>query len=106
MSNKKKTDSTVDIKIVGFSIKKSDCIKYLGVLIHCKLKWKQHSQYVNRKILKGIGILAKMRHYVSTGVLKQVYHAFITPRIRYGIINWGSASKCATNTQNIALKGQ
>ena len=105
MSNKKKTDSTVDIKIDNLSIRKSDCIKYLGVLINSKLNWKQHFQYVNTKISKGIGILAKMRHYVSTDVLKQLYHTFITPHIRYGIINWGSASKCATNTLNNSLKG-
>ena len=104
ISNKKKTSSAIDIRIDDVSIKEKDYIKYLGVLIDNKLNWKQHAQYVNMKISKGIGILAKMRHFVQTDVLRQLYHVFFSPHIRYGLINWGSASKCATTKLSQCLK--
>ncbi len=104
ISNKKKGESAIDIKIDNNSIKEKDYIKYLGVLIDNKLNWKQHTQYVNTKVSKGIGILAKMRHFVSQDVLRQLYHAFIAPHISYGLICWGSASKCNTTLLNKSLK--
>ena len=104
ISNKRKIDTTVDIKIDNLSVKEKDCIKYLGVLIDNKLSWKQHSQYVNMKISKGIGVLAKMRHFVPSDVLKQLYHAFVSPHLSYAVINWGNAPKCATIKLNKSLK--
>ena len=56
------------------------------------------------KISKGIGVLTKLRHFVQTDVLKQLYHAFISPHISYGLINWGFASKCSTTKLNTNLK--
>ena len=45
-----------------------------------------------------------MRHFVSLDVLKQLYHSFISPHLSYGIINWGGASKSATNNLRKSLK--
>ena len=48
-------------------------------------------QHVNTKVAKSIGILAKMRHFVPNDILRNIYNAFISPHINYGIINWGGA---------------
>ncbi|KAG1675725.1 hypothetical protein GQR58_014551 [Nymphon striatum] len=69
-----------------------DCIKYLGVLLDKDLSWKQHIQQVKLKISKGIGILAKIRHYVPQQILRNLYFAFIQPHVNYALINWGSAN--------------
>ena len=45
-----------------------------------------------------------MRHFVSIDVLKQLCHAFIAPHISYGLVHWGSASKCATTKLNQRVK--
>ena len=57
-----------------------------------KLSWKEHIHYINLKISTGIGILAKMRHFVSKPMLKMLHSAFIQPHVNYGILNWGSAA--------------
>ncbi len=83
------------------SIKERDCIKYLGVLIENKFiagNWKQHSLYVNVKISRGIRILTKIRHSVSTEVLKQLYLVIIAPHISYALVIWCSASYCAAKS--------
>ena len=47
---------------------------------------------VNLKLSKGIGLLAKIRHYVPKNTLRSLYFTFINPHIDYNILNWGMAS--------------
>ena len=35
--------------------------KFLGVIIDNKLKWKEHIDYISKKIAKGIGVIVKAR---------------------------------------------
>ena len=78
-------------------------IKYLGVILDKNLNWKPHIQHVNMKISKGIGILAKMRHFVPAQILRNLYFAFIAPHVNYGIINWGCAVQTATKSMQSCL---
>ncbi len=55
------------------------------------------------KISKGIGILAKMRHFVPAQILRYLYFEFIAPHVNYGIINWGCAVPTTTNSLQINL---
>ena len=87
----KKVPKKIQLSINGDHLNESDCVKYLGVLIDDKLTWKQHIQHVNTKVAKSIGILAKMRHFAPNNILLNIYNAFISPHINYGIINWGGA---------------
>ena len=87
----KKVPKKIQLSINGDHLNESDCVKYLGVLIDNKLTWKQHIQHVNTKVAKSIGILAKMRHFAPNNILLNIYNAFISPHINYGIINWGGA---------------
>ena len=57
------------------SIKRKQ-IKYLGVFIDEHLKWDAQLQHINNKLTKTIGILYKLRHYVSMSTLK---HSSTTP---------------------------
>ena len=65
--------------------------KYLGVIIDDKLSWVNHIEHVNIKLSKGIGLLAKLRHFVPENTLKNLYNAFIQPHVDYGLILWGNA---------------
>ena len=64
------------------------------MILDKNFNWKHHIKHVNMKISKGIGILAKKRHYVPAQIWRNLYFAFIAPHVKYGIINWG----CATTT--------
>ena len=45
--------------------RESDCIKYLGILIDSHLSWKPQVDFVVKKIRRSIGILSKLRHYLT-----------------------------------------
>ena len=83
---------TLNIKIKGEQIQEKDYTKYLGILIDNKLSWNCHIKHVNLKISKGIGILTKLRRYLSKAILRRLFYAFIQPHIDYGLLVWGSAA--------------
>ena len=83
---------TLNIKIKGEQIQEKEYTKYLGILIDNKLSWNHHIKHANLKISKGIGILTKLRRYLSKGVLRTLFYAFVQPHIDYGLLVWGSAT--------------
>ena len=68
-------------------------IKYLGVLINENLSWKNHLDCVITKISKTIGMIAKLRHFVPSSVLTNIYRSLILPYFTYRLVAWGNASK-------------
>ena len=67
-------------------------VKYLGVLIDSQLTFKNHIDELTKKISRAIGVLYKLRPYVNTKILTNVYYAIIYPFLLYGITIWGNAS--------------
>ena len=65
-------------------------IKYLGVMIDDFVSWKYHISYICSQISRNIGIISKLRHYLSIKQLKQIYYNLIYPHISYAILAWGS----------------
>jgi hypothetical protein len=53
-------------------MKENKSVKYLGVIIDCNLNWKDHVFELCKKISngKGIGILFKLRDFVSIALIQ------------------------------------
>ena len=92
----------IALLINGETLKEVDFAKYLGVLIDNKLKWTNQIDAINLKLLKGNGLLAKIRHYVPNSVLRSLYFSFINPHIDYNLLNWSMAA--STNLESIDKK--
>ena len=82
----------VTICINGQAVEEVAYVKYLGVLIDSQLTFKNHIDELNKKISRAIGILNKLRPFVTTKILTNVYYAIVYPFLLYGIIIWGNAS--------------
>ena len=71
----RKPDYNVLLKIYDHDLKKMTplkqkrIVKYLGVLINSQLSWRHHIDYISSKISKGVGIIARLRHFVPTSTL-------------------------------------
>jgi len=66
------------------------------------LTWKYHIAFVCSRISRNIGIISKLRYYLSIQQLKQFYYNFIYLYISYSILGWGSA--CKTHITEIQVK--
>ena len=60
------------------------------LIIDGHLNWKKHAHEVSKKISRGIGILSKLRHFVTNDILTQLYYSLVYPFLTYGIIVWGN----------------
>ena len=60
-------------------------IKYLGIYIEKNLTWAPYIQHINSKISKNLGILFRLRHFLTLNTLKQIYYSLIYPYLHYGL---------------------
>ena len=44
-------------------------VKYLGIYIDSHLNWKIHVHNISKKVKRSIGILSKVRYYVTREIL-------------------------------------
>ena len=72
------------------NIEEKNYIKYLGIYIDKNLNWAPHIQHINSKISKNLGILFRLRHFLTLNTLKQIYYSLIYPFLHYGIMSWGN----------------
>jgi hypothetical protein len=91
----------VTLKINRKAIMQKDHIKYLGVIIDSHLNWKHHILNVSKKISRSIGVMYKLREYINSKMLLNIYYSLIYSHIVYGIQVWGSA--CDTELNKILV---
>ena len=80
-----KPNHNVTILINKQAIHKVKYVKYLGILIDSHLTFKDHINELNKKISRAIGILYRLRQYVTTKILCNVYCAIIYPLL-FGVM--------------------
>ena len=86
------TETGIKISINNKPIKQVNETKFLGVFIDNKLDWKTHIANKSNQIVKVVSILARLKHTISTTVLKTIYTSLILPHLMYGISAWGNVS--------------
>ena len=69
-----------------------DYVKYLGIIIDANLTWKPHIDYIALKISKTIGIISRLKHFVPTNTLLNIYRSLISPYLQFCIALWGQAA--------------
>ena len=87
----------VTIKINKKAINEKNSIKYLGVFIDSTLSWKEHLLHLSKKLSRVVGILYKLRPFVNTNIMKNVYYALFYSHIVYAIEVWGLACEVYLN---------
>ena len=81
--------SEFSLTMNNLNIKRSDCVKYLGVLLDENLTWKNQVQKLNESLSKICGLIFKIRHYVPLANRRVIYYSMFHSVISYSLINWG-----------------
>ena len=71
-------------------------VKYLGLMLDESLTWLSHISMLKAKLRRANGLLAKLRHYTSSKLLRTIYNALFELYMRCGCQIWGQ-----TRNQNI-----
>ena len=73
-----------------------DCVnelKILGLLIDNNLTWKQHINTLSQKMSGIIGLLWRIRHFLSDNMKILFYNSYILSCMDYCLSIWGGAPK-------------
>ena len=89
----RKIDARVQLVVDQVEIEQVYEIKFLGVLVDCKLSWKQQIKYVRSKISRSIAVLGKAKHILEQRVLYILYCSLVVPYLTYCVEVWGNAYK-------------
>ena len=65
------------LKLNLCNIEEKNYIKYLGIYIDKNLNWAPLIQHINRKISKNLGILFRLRHFLTLNTLKQILLTYL-----------------------------
>ena len=63
--------------------------------------WTEQIEYLSSKLSSSAGIFSKLRYYLNTKTLLDMYHALFNSHLQYAILCWGSTS--ATNLQRLQI---
>ena len=83
----------LNININNEPINRVMSCKFLGIIVDENISWKQHLNYITKKVAKSIGILCKTRKYLTKKSILNLYYSFVYPLLLYGNIIWGNCSK-------------
>lgn len=83
------------IEVNNVIIETVDVAKLLGVNIDCSLTWSYHIDCLTKKISKKIGVLGRLKSFMSSFALLKVYNSVIFPHFNYCCTIWSSAKNAA-----------
>ena len=85
------------LRLNNKTLYESHHVKYLGIIIDNKLNWKSHINELAKTLGRAIGLLSKIRHFVTSSTLKHLYHSLFNSHLVYGCILWKTATDVQLN---------
>ena len=52
---------------------------------------------LTKKIKRNVGAIFKIRHFVSSDILKNLYYSLVYPFLIYGLVTWGNTHSSSLN---------
>ena len=77
----------------GQEVRRVKIVKYLGMMVDDKLVWDHYVDYISSKITRNIGIVKRIRHFISQESLLLLYDTLIEPYFRYCSTVWGQCGE-------------
>ena len=84
-------DLSLTLNYVNIEISKGT--KYLGILIDDNLSFKSHIHYLESKLSRSVGVISKLRFFLPSSALINLYYSLIHSHLLYGLPVWASTYK-------------
>ena len=92
-SKNKKINFDLKISINGKFINQVKKTIFLGIVIDEFLTWREHLDFISKKIIKCAAVISRIRHFSNLNTLKLIYYALVYPYLIYGNLIWGNTYK-------------
>ena len=67
--------------------------KYVGVIFDSNLNWHGHIDTIASKVSRRLGLLSRIRKYISIDVCKHLHNSIVQPLYEYCDILWSNSDK-------------
>ena len=91
----------IAIRIDDQLIKRVAHIKYLGIIVDDRLTWKEHVDYISKKISRNLGAIKRSRQCITVDSAIALYRTLIEPYLRYCCSVRGSCGNALLQTSNL-----
>ena len=85
----KPCDTYLKLKLCRKRLYKTKYLRYLEIKIDENLSWKIHMHDLASELNRANAVFAKLRHFVSSGILRSIYLAIFHSHLNYVCIAWG-----------------
>ena len=92
------------LKIDNTQVEFVQNFNFLGINLNQHLKWDPHIDLVIKKISKTIGVMKRLKNFLPSRVLLNIYHTLIGPHLNYGISLWGGNVEKILKMQKTAVR--
>ena len=90
------------IQLHGKEIDRLSSFCYLGVTLDENLSWNEHVELICNKVSKRLGLLSRIRPYLTLKAAKCVYNCLVQPIFDYTDTVWGGLSiGCSNSLQRL-----
>jgi len=90
------------IQLHGKEIDRVSSFSYLGVTLDENLSWNEHVELICNKVSKRLGLLSRIRPYLTLKAAKCVYNCLVQPIFGYTDTVWGGLSiGCSNSLQRL-----
>ena len=83
--------ATSQLKIKNIKLERVECNKFLGIYLNDKLNWNKHLNKKAYQISKVIGILNKVKSFLTKHLLKLIYFTLVNSHLLYGLLYWSNS---------------
>ena len=90
----KQINYDLKIKIDGKILIPSKYVKYLGIKLDSHLNWHYQANDLSTRLSRAIGMISKIRHYVTENTLRMIYFGIFSSLLTYGSQIWGQFQNC------------
>ena len=75
-------------------IKKTNMVRFLGIIIDENLNWDGHLEHLEQKLNSSIITIKRIKKFIPQEHYGKLYHSLFVSHLTYGISAWGSLSSC------------
>ena len=88
-----KDPDNFEIKVCDDVVERVQVFKYLGVYMDINLNWHTHVEIFSKKISSKIGILRRVKPFLTIDLSKTMFNAIVLPHFTYCDIIWASSDE-------------
>ena len=104
ISNSHHDFSLIELILDNRQLTRKNPITYLGVVFDENLNFKDHINFVCKKVSKSIGVLNKLKTFTPFSTMKSLYYSLIYPYLNYCNLIWGGTFSTHLNPLIILQK--